>query len=165
MRRSQLMNFRPAFLGDVAASETSAIVDTDGYLEAVWMFNFDLDDPSVDQILSVYIQASSTSDFSSGNSLPYTAGTTLTTSGATSTTPGDKDMRVVSIRLAPDLPGRRYQRLVISRTGGSGASDIKLFAVCGLRHGGEKPMTNAECAGTNGEAVIGTVPPTAGGAI
>lgn len=166
MRRSQNYHFRTAFIGDCGTSQSSAVIDTDGYRECVWLINFDLashpDDTTTDQITALIVSCSDNPDGITGGQFPYTAGVTPVTSGEQSTKPGDKDMRVISIRLDPSLPKRRYQKLTVGCTQGS-SSSVKLFAVCALRHDGQYAATNALCAGANGQAVIGRVPDTTGG--
>jgi len=166
MRRSQNYHFRPAFLGDCGTSSVSSVIDTQGYVECVWLINFDCasgpDDTVTDSITGLLITGSDNSDGTTGAETLYSAGGTKVTSGATSTLPGDKDMRVISIRLDPSLPKRRYQRLTMACNQAS-SSSVKMFAVCALQHNGQYAMTNELCAGTNGEAVIGRVPTTPGG--
>ncbi len=168
MRRSQNYHFRPAFLGDCDAAQNTAIIDTEGYEESLWVVNIDtggdVDGSNGPTSMNFFaISGSENADMSSSSTL-YAAGATSCTDGSTSSVPQDKDMRVISVRLDPSLPGRRYQRATFGRS--SSADPIPVvYALCGLRHNGSIPMSNAVCAGTNGQAYIGNIPNVKGGSL
>jgi len=158
MRESQNWNFRLATLGDPGNGlSVSSTIDTDGYLEACWLINFDVTDDTDASVDALVIAGSDQSDMSGSQTL-YSAGTTLNTNGSTSSLPVDKDMRVVSIKIGTEFPMRRYQRISFILDTDSDDTNVSCFAVCALRHGGSIPMTNENCAGTGGEAIIKTIP-------
>ncbi len=158
MRQSQNYNFRLATLGDPGNGvSNSSTIDTDGYEEAVWLINFDVTDDTSASVDGLVISGSDQSNMSGAQTL-YSAGTTLNTNGSTSSLPVDKDMRVVSIKIGTEFPLRRYQRISYILDTDGDDTNVSCFAVCALRHDGSIPMTDANCAGTGGEAIIKTIP-------
>jgi hypothetical protein len=148
-------HFRLAYIGDCTLGlMQTAIVDTDGYSEAIWLATYTLDGSGVPQPTLSAFTINGDDDPAMGSSQAlFTAGSTLLTNGSTSTLPEDGELKVVSVAVSRDRPTRRYQRAVsIGNLDGGGADVMKTCIVCALRHDGRYPRENVLTAGTGGEA-------------
>jgi len=148
-------HFRLAYVGDCTLGlMQSAIVDTDGYSEAIWLATYTLDASGVPkpEVGTFTINGDDDPAMGSSSAL-FSAGSTLLTNGATSTLPEDGELKVISIAVSRDRPTRRYQRAVsIGNLDGGGADVMQVYIVCALRHDGRYPPENVLTAGTGGEA-------------
>lgn len=160
MRQSQNYNFRLITCSNPGDGLTIfPIIDTDGHEEVSCLINFDLTDGTTATVTGLVVQSSNASDFGGVVETLYNCGVTKNTDGSTSSLPVDKDMRVISIKVGKSKPNRRYVRLTcVVSLNSEPATDVSCLAVLAMRHEGDIPMTNTNCAGTNGEAVIKAAP-------
>lgn len=148
-------HFRLGFIGDCTSGLLqTAVVDTDGYDEAIWFVVYALDSSGAPQpsVASLTLSGSATEGMLSPVVL-WSAGTTLNTDGSVATVPGDGDLRVISVATPRDADRRRYQRVVgLGLLDGGTADVMKAYAICALRHDGRYPPENVLTADTGGEA-------------